>query len=270
MKKILFLALSACLIVSISYAQSPSTTSTTTRPPGHAALQLTIGGALPVGSFASKDASSASSGLAKFGGLAELAYSLPIDHKNYGFVFGLRGRLNPIDNDPNIAPLKETYSGFNWSANNSSWKAYSAMAGLYVDAPLGSKLDLRFEFGVGAALAYVPASVITGRYDSAGVTRSYVEARVHSKSAVTFSGTAKATFRYHLDKHFQLLAGIDVWYLAPKFKNLTQTAIYAQGLIVPGYLSPSNATQLSWSQYITDYKQTMTTLNFSIGIARSF
>jgi hypothetical protein len=57
-------------------------------------VQVSLGGALPVGKFASKDAGDVASGLARLGGLAEIGYSRPVGGGHWGVTAGIRGRLN--------------------------------------------------------------------------------------------------------------------------------------------------------------------------------
>jgi hypothetical protein len=233
-------------------------------------LHLSIGGALPIGKFASKDVNDPASGLANPGGLAELGYSHLLKDNHWGLTIGIRGRLNGINKNANTSALREAFPVYTWSSSNSSWKALSAMAGAYYILPVSSKLDVRMELSLGAANCYLPEYTVLGILDTAqtGPT-GFIQAKVNKEHAVSFSAMAKAGIVYHLNKHLDLLANLDFWYLKPNFKNVTQTVIVANGLVIPGYLSPSNATSLSVNSETRDYKQNMSTLNLTVGLGIS-
>jgi hypothetical protein len=258
MKRLLPLLILACLSTTYTWSQNNSS------------LHLSIGGALPIGKFASKDVNDPASGLANLGGLAELGYSHPLNDKHWGLTIGIRGRLNGIDKNANSAALRKIYPLYTWSSSNSSWKALSAMAGIYYLLPVASRLDVRMELSLGAANCYLPEYTLLGILDTAqaGPT-GFVQAKVNKEHAVSFSATAKAGIVYHLNKQLNLLANLDFWYLKPDFKHVTQTVLVANGLVIPGVLSPGNATSLSVNSQTRDYKQNMSTLNLTVGLGIS-
>ncbi|MDO6431932.1 hypothetical protein Q4E93_15100 [Flavitalea sp. BT771] len=234
-------------------------------------LHLSLGGALPIGKFASKDVNDPASGLANPGGLAELGYSHLLKDNHWGLTIGIRGRLNGIDKNANSSALRKIYPLYTWSSSNSSWKALSAMAGVYYILPAASKLDVRMELSLGTANCYLPEYTVLGILDTAhtGAT-SFVQAKVNKEHAVSFSATAKAGIVYHLNKQLNLLANLDFWYLDPNFKHVTQTVIVANDLVIPGVISPANAgSPPSITSETRDYKQNMSTLNLTVGVGIS-
>jgi hypothetical protein len=258
MKRLLPLLILACLSGTRSWSQNKSS------------LHLSLGGALPIGEFASKDVNDPASGLANFGGLAELGYSHLLNDNHWGLTIGIRGRLNGIDKNANSSALRKLYPLYSWSSSNSSWKALSAMAGVYYMLPACNRLDVRMELSLGAANCYLPDYTVLGILDTAhtGAT-AFVQAKVNKEHAVSFSGMAKAGVVYHLNKQLDLLANLDFWYLNPDFKHVTQTVLDAKGLVVPGLISPGNATSVSVTSQTRDYKQNMSTLNLSVGVGVS-
>jgi len=233
----------------------------------NSSLHLSLGGALPIGKFASKDVNDPASGLANLGGLAELGYSHLLKDNHWGLTIGLRGRLNGIDKNANTSALREAFPLYTWSSSNSSWKALSAMAGVYYILPAAANLDVRMELSLGAASCYLPEYSVLGILDTAqtGPT-GFIQAKIGKEHAVSFSATAKAGIVYHLNKHLDLLANLDFWYLNPNFKHVTETILIADGLVIPGVISPSNASSLSVNSQSRDYKQNMSTLNLSVGV----
>jgi hypothetical protein len=231
-------------------------------------LHLSLGGALPIGKFASKDVNDPASGLANPGGLAELGYSHLLKDNHWGLTIGIRGRLNGIDNNANTSALREAFPLYTWSSSNSSWKALSAMAGVYYIVPAGSRLDVRMEVSLGAASCYLPEYTVLGILDTAhtGAT-AFIQAKVNKEHAVTFSAMAKAGIVYHLNKRLDLLANLDFWYLDPSFKHVTQTVIVVDQLVIPGVISVSNsASPPNIASETRDYKQNMSTLNLTVGV----
>ena len=234
-------------------------------------LHLSLGGALPIGKFASKDVNDPASGLANPGGLAELGYSHLLNDNHWGLTIGIRGRLNGIDKNANSSALRKIYPLYTWSSSNSSWKALSAMAGVYYIVPAAAKLDVRMEISLGAANCYLPEYTVTGILDTAhtGAT-AFVQAKVNKAHAVSFSAMAKTGIVYHLNKQLDLLANLDFWYLDPNFKHVTQTVIDVNHLVIPGVISPSNsASPPSINSQTRDYKQNMSTLDLTIGVGIS-
>lgn len=255
MKKFLPLLILTCLVSRQAWSQK------------NGSLHFSFGGALPVGAFASKDANNPASGLANLGALAELGYSHPLKDSLWGLTIGLRGRMNSIDKNANNSVLQEAFPVYSWSASNSHWKALSAMAGIYNIIPAGSRLDVRTELSLGVASCYLPELSVTGVLDTAhtGAT-SYIQAKVNKANTTTFSASFKAGIAYHLNKRLQLLANLDFWYLNCNFKQVTQTVLIANQLVVPGLLQPGNASSISVNSQTQDYKQHMNTLNLTVGL----
>jgi|GEM_PF-1317882 len=258
MKRLLPLLILACLCSIHSWSQNNSS------------LHLSLGGALPIGKFASKDVNDPTSGLANLGGLAELGYSHPLNDDHWGLTIGIRGRLNGIDKNANSSALRKIYPSYTWSSSNSHWKALSAMAGVYYTLPAASKLDVRLEISLGAANCYLPDYNLLGILDTAKTGPSgFIQAKVGKEHAISFSGMAKAGVVYHLNKRLDLLANLDFWYLDPNFKQVTQTVLVANGLVIPGLISPNNAMTTTITSQTRDYKQNMSTLNLTVGLGIS-
>lgn len=230
-------------------------------------LHLAAGGTLPVGKFASKDVNDPESGLARFGGLAGLAYSHPFGKNNWGYTIEVRGKLNGIDKQANETVLRQANPNFSWSSTGGPWKAISAMTGVYYTIAAGTKIDIRAELIAGAARCYLPENTLLGLFDTAhtGATH-FIQAKVNKASTTAFSAKAQAGVIYHLSNNLHLMANLDFWYIKANFKDLTQSVIFAHDLIVPGIIDPGNASTINYSSITTDYQQPMHTVNISAGI----
>ena len=255
MKKPLSLLFIACLSVLGCLAQKNGT------------LSLSLGPAIPVGEFANKSVVDDKSGLAKIGWLADLSYLHPIGNKHFGFIATLRGRINGVDTKSAMDLYATSYPQYAWSATSNHWKAAAVMAGGYYNFPASSKIDIPVALLAGVAKAYFNEQTITGVRDSANVPVDLIQAKFNKVDATAFSGMLKAGMVYHLTKRCALTANIDFWYLKPTFKNVTQTVVFAQGLIVPGVLSPSNATSISVYSDTRSYQQPMNSVNVTVGLA---
>lgn len=231
-------------------------------------LSLSLGPAIPMGEFASKNAFSTSAGLADIGGLADLSYQHPFGSSRFGWVASLRGRFNGVNKSATFAPFEAQFPGFQqWSVNNSRWTTAAALLGAYYDIPLSRKLGLRGNIGFGIAESWSPKQIVTGIRDSVGFgAHDLVQGTLHSVSATSLTATAGLSVYYRWSSRWSLMAKADYTWLKPTFHNVTALIIYAGGLVVPGILSPSNASTLS--AYITthDYTQAMPTVNILVGV----
>lgn len=256
MKKPLSLLLIACLSFFSCLAQKNGT------------LSLSLGPAIPVGEFANKSAIDEKSGLAKIGWLADLSYTHPIGKKNFGFMATLRGRINGMDTKAATDLYATAYPQYRWSATTSHWKAVAVMAGGYYHFQVSPKIEIPVALLAGVAKSYFDAQSVTGIRDSANFGPvDLILAKVNKADATTFSGMLQAGMIYKLGKRCALTAHVDYWYINPTFKNVTATVVFAQGLIVPGYLSPNNATSISYASETRNYQQPMSSVNVTVGLA---
>lgn len=256
----------ACLAAFDGLAQTKSASA---QPPG--TLTVSFGPSFPVGAFASKNGNELSSGLANAGELAALDWWQPISKSPFGMIASIRFAMNGVDSKATLEPLEESEPTYQWSMKKSHWSSGAILVGGYYQLPLTRRLDLRVNLEVGAALCYLPAQSVTGVHDSAGVGAvDLIQANVGKAHAVTLTALAGAGLSYHLTPHYSLLLHAGYSYLDPSFQNVHRTVYFAQGLIVPGDLSLSNAASLSVFSETRSYTQAMSSVGVTVGFGYSW
>lgn len=231
-------------------------------------LNLSVGPAFPIGSFASKDKNDPASGLAKMGWMADLSYMHGVGKGHFGVVALVRGRLNSIDKAGAISTFRDLLPTYQWSASNSSWKTAAVMAGAYYLAPINEKWSFIGQLTVGVAEAWLPEINVRGIVDSTaqGGDANLLLGSNKKAHATTFTAMAKAGVFYKLKGKFSLTACVDYWYLKPDF-TITQTVVFGRRMVVPGIYQLSNASSISVSSATTQYTQPMNSLNLIVGVS---
>lgn len=256
MKKTLILCVAIFLVVFHGVAQT------------RGMLGLSLGPAIPVGEFASKNGFAPSSGLANVGASADLSYQRSFGHSRFGWIATLRCRFNGVSKSATIAPFAAQFPGYEWSMNNSHWTAASALAGGYYQLPLNSKLSLTANIEVGVAEAWSPKQSVTGVRDSVGFGPvDLVQANLHSVSATAFTGLAGLGVRYQWRSRWALVARVDYTWLKPTF-NLTATLTTGQNFLVPGVLLLGNASVITSYLSTKNYTQPMPCVDVMVGLVR--
>jgi len=257
MKKTLVLCLVFSLVASRGFTQSKGS------------LTLSIGPTIPLGDFASKNGFAASAGLANVGALADISYQHPLGNSRFGWMARLRGSFNGVSKKATLAPFEAEFPGHRWSMNNSHWTTVAALLGWYYKLPLTPKLSLQADIGLGAAESWSPKQSITGIRDSVGFGPvDLVQANLHSVSTTAFTGLTGLAVCYRWNSHWALMARADYVYLKPTFHNVTAQLINAQNLIIPGIISPYNATSTSYYSTTHNYTQAMSSVDIAAGVTR--
>ena len=257
MKKNLFLCLVISFVACCAIAQSKG------------ALNLSLGPAIPLGEFASKNASSATSGLADIGAAAALAYQHPINHSRFGWTASLRGRFNPVSKSATLAPFEAQFPGHQWSMNDCHWISASALLGGTYKWPLSPKLSAHGTLGIGVAECWSPKQNITGIRDSAGFGAiDRLQATLPSVRATTFTALAGIGLSYRCCSHWSFTARADYQWLKPTFRNINPQLVWYQYGTVPGNLSLSNAASLYDFAATHDYTQPMSNVDMAVGVTR--
>jgi hypothetical protein len=257
MKRPLFLAILICLSALTSFSQD------------RGYINLSIGPAFPVGEFANKDESDPKSGLANLGPLLDISYMGRRHNSHFGFTASVLLRMNSISSSALLEPFESLFPGYNWSVTKKPWEAGAAMVGIYWHYPITTKIHFEGALLFGVAETMLPQTTVIGIKDT-GVNHTVtdlVEATTQKKYATTFSQSIRMGIGYKLTEKLGLQAGMSFWYLKPTFKQVTQTIVHAQGFAVPGNLSLQNASSISVGQFIADYNQNMSSLNFTVGVA---
>jgi hypothetical protein len=225
MKRSLFFVISICLSALTSFSQD------------RGYLALSIGPAFPVGEFANKDANDQRSGLANPGGLLDISYMGKRHNTHFGFTASLFLRMNSINSGALEEPFQTTYPDYNWSVSKQPWEAGAAMIGAYWNYPMAKKMYFEGALLFGVAETMLPQTTVTGIQDSMVANQpvsNLVQATTKKKYATTFSQSIKVGIGYKLTNKLSLQAELSFWYLNPTFKQVTQTVIAEQGLVVPG------------------------------------
>jgi len=231
-------------------------------------IGLSIGPAIPVGEFAKTDNTDDKAGLARLGAWANLEYVHQFRGSDFGFVASLRARWNPINSQAALGSLKEANPNFQWQANKASWQSAALMAGVYRDFHFIKKLSVKTGIQLGAAEVVLPAFNVTGVGNSLAYPgkQDALFATSNKRYSTTLSGAFQAEVSGRISKRFYWLAHGDFWFTGPTFKNVKETIIYAQGLVVPGVLTPGNASSISINEFTQNYTQPANSINLAIGI----
>ena len=235
-------------------------------------VNLSIGPALPLGEFASQNGQNAGAGLAQVGGLLDLSYQHRLGKGSFGLSGELRARLNPLNEDANMAYAKSLDTGYTYTVAKKSWEMGGIYVGAYYRSPFVGRLSMEWGVSLGCADAVLPPTYATAlrgsvMYPGPG-SQDYRVVTSNKVHAITPSALVKAGLRYPLTPHFSLIAHVDFCYLKPTFKNVTESVASTQGLNVPGVYSLSNSTGPVIAYDRTEnITQSMTTLDFAIGLA---
>jgi hypothetical protein len=231
-------------------------------------LSLSLGPAIPVGAFGSKDGTTASSGLADVGALADLSYQRAFGASRFGWMATLRGRFNGVSKSASIAPLAAEFPGYGWSINNGRWTAASALIGGYYQLPLTAKLCVSANLQAGVAEAWSPKQSILGVRDSVGYGAvDFVQGNLQSAHVTAFTALAGLGLCYKLCGRWSIQGRVDYTYLKPEF-TVTATVVNAQHLITPNILSLFNAETVYYNALTQRYKQAMPCIDVMVGVVR--
>ena len=234
-------------------------------------LGLSLGPAIPLGEFASKDGFSPSSGLANIGAVADISYQHPFGSSRFGWLAAIRGRLNYISKSATYGPLEAQFPGYHWSMNNSQWTSLTGILGGYYKLPLTPTLSLQAEIGLGAARSWSPKQSITGIRDSVGFgPTDLVQASVHPVSATAFTWLAGLTLCHQWSKRWSFVARADYAYLKPTFHNINVFILQGKGLRVPNLILIANASIISDYATTENYTQVMSSVDVLVGVTRTF
>lgn len=232
-------------------------------------LNLSVGPAVPVGAFASKDGNDPASGLAKLGWMADLSYTYGLRKSpHFGVTVILRGRLNGIDKEGMVAPFAESFPGYQWSGSNSSWKTAALMGGAYYTTAISGKWSFTGTLAVGVAEAWLPEINLRAIVDSTAQGGDANLLLVNNKKtrATTFTMMAKAGLHYKLTEKFSLTASVDYWFLKPDFV-LTQSVAFGRHMMIPGVYQLNNAASISTYSVKAPYSQQMNSFNLLVGVS---
>jgi len=218
-------------------------------------LELTLGPTFPLGEFHSAIAGDPGSAITRPGALAEIAWSLPVTHTNFGITALLRARQNTANAKADVQNFKDISPDDQYTMAKAHWTIGAAMVGGYYHRSITSKLEWQGRLLVGAAIVHLPATDVTGSYNSLTV----ITGKEQKVNTTTFSAMAGAGLAYHLASRWDLLARLDYWYLKPAYDIKTVvtpffTAYYPNG---NSYTVAEN----------TKFTRNMSSLDLTLGVS---
>ena len=205
-------------------------------------ISLSLGPALPVGEFGNQDGRGAQSGLALVGGLLDLSFEHAFKSGQFGLSGTVRARINGVNENAELEPLKDANPGYTWTPATESWAAAAALIGVYHRSGLGSKLQVMEKISIGCAEALLPGFSTTAVRNPGPPwsNTDYLVANNNKAYATAPTAVLQVGVSYPLTRRFYLLANLDFWYLRPTFKNIRETTASAHGLNVPNLYSLTN------------------------------
>jgi hypothetical protein len=210
MRKTIYLTFSLLLFISISLKAQKKMFS-----------GISVGAAIPVGDFGSKDVSNEKAGLAQVGLSADINYGYRLS-KNFGLLTIFRGRINGVDEQAlrNSFQLP-TGSGGNISIKTTNYTMGAILVGVYESIPLSKAEDFFFEIKGLAGLqgAKTPKTQISGFIPGIG-NFDQTQDRVHSNSFAYQFGLA---VQHKLSSKIGLRLGADYNASNPNFKIANAT-----------------------------------------------
>ncbi|TDX00870.1 hypothetical protein [Dinghuibacter silviterrae] len=233
-------------------------------------ITLSIGPSQPVGAFASQNGAQEGAGLARIGGVLDLSYQHPLHGGPFGFSAGLRARLNPMNEDANLAYPKSRDTGYTYTVDKTSWEAGGIFVGAYYRKALSSKLSVEAGVSVGGVYTVLPALSATGLRKSVLYpgSQDYQTVRANKAHALAPSILPRLGIRYPLTSHFSFTLHAAFCYLRPTFKNITEWVESTQGLNVPGLYSFANsAGPIIGYDQTRNITQSMCTVDLDAGLS---
>jgi len=186
----------------------------------------------------------------------------------FGLIGVVRGRINGVSGDGAASAFAEQFPTYQWSVNSKSWQTAAVMVGVYSASITNRKWNAHTALTAGLAKAWLPEIILTGIQDSSaqGGDANMIQVSNRKANATTFTAMIKLGVSYALTKKLSLTAGLDFWYLKPKF-TVVQAVAFAQHLIIPGVYNLANGSSVSYNQVTGQYSQSMNSLNLAVGVS---
>ena len=267
MRKNYFSAAFCLLFISNCFAQSNKDNGT---------VSLSAGASMPVGSYAGKNITDPGAGFASLGESFNISYAHLLKHR-FGLTAVLFGQRNPVntkalDSDlsqqqfstgpissssgqPPPQPTFVTYP--NWNFEKKAWLSGSLLLGGYADLPLSTS-GLSFTPRVLIGIAYTSSPALSG---SSLTDTSLITIQQSSGKAFAFAFLIGGGIKYNINQRICFLSGLDLFGTSKiRFKNINETVTILQGSLNLGN------TVIQQASFTADEKQTITSLNLTIGI----
>lgn len=182
-------------------------------------IGISAGPAIPVGSFASKNADNSKGGLATTGAIFDVSFAYKLK-KNFGLAALLRGQYNPVNVQPLADQVNRDIYGARAYANGDGWSGGGLMAGVYSTYPLNKKATFILEFKTLAGFM----NTTSPRIDvSVSSPEGSAWVKQHSAVATSFSYLFSAGMRFNTGKRIAFILNADYSDYTPNFKNVKMT-----------------------------------------------
>lgn len=193
------------------------TTSTNCYSQDKGYIGVSFGPSIPIGDFASRDASNKSAGWATTGAIFDITFAYKLG-TNFGLTGMLRGQANGLDNDAFANELAKQ-SGGNWTVNSKAWSIGGLMFGGYGSFPISDKVSFDTRALIGFLSATSPEFNITlnGSGGAGWIKQSSV-------SASSFSYLIGCGFKFDVANKICLLANLDYLGSKPEFRDVEVTS----------------------------------------------
>ena len=180
-------------------------------------IAISLGPSIPIGDFASRDASNKSAGWATTGAIFDISFAYKLG-QNFGLTALLRGQANGIDNDAFASELAKQAGG-NWTVDSKAWSIGGLMFGAYGSFPISDKVSFDTSAMIGFLSATSPELNVTlsGSGGAVWVKQSSV-------SASSFSYLIGVGFKFDVGNKICLLANLDYLGAKPEFRDVAVTS----------------------------------------------
>jgi hypothetical protein len=207
-------------------------------------IGISVGPAIPVGSFASKNTDNSKAGFASTGAIFDVSFAYKLK-KNIGLAALLRGQYNPVNVQPLADKMNGQISGASAYTNGDGWSSGGVMAGLYSAHPLNHKATFILELKTLAGFMNTTSPQIDMTISS---PEGSGWVKQHSATATSFAYLFNAGLRFNTGKRIAFTLNADYSDYMPNFKNVQMTSS-------------------AGSQESNNMTQGIQTINISAGIA---
>jgi hypothetical protein len=207
-------------------------------------IGISLGPSLPIGDFASKNFSNTNAGFATNGAIFDISFAYKLGKSNFGITGLIRGQANALDHQAMADELGNSLRGTNWTVESGgAWSLGGYFIGGIGSFPVSEKVSFDTKAMIGIGISTIPEITITSS-DNFG---SYWT-KQSSTTSSSLAYTLGVGFKFELGKSLYLLTNLDYLGSEPEFQNID---------IVD---SDGDRTKFT-------YKQSIRTINLSIGIA---
>lgn len=183
-------------------------------------IGISVGPAIPVGSFASRNTDNSKAGFASTGAIFDVSFAYKLK-KNIGLAALLRGQYNPVNVQPLADKMNSQISGASAYTNGNGWSSGGVMAGLYSAHPLNHKATFILELKTLAGFMNTTSPQIDMTISS---PEGSGWVKQHSATATSFAYLFNAGLRFNTGKRIAFTLNADYSDYMLNFKNVQMTS----------------------------------------------